>query len=277
MRLSWAFVYLCNFVTPRRPREALPEEPSKSLNDLIFHTRHSLPVTFDQLRSSYTDHCNDYELRGCTVTRIDFCKERRKPRHAYIVAHVAGKSTSRDIGCIRIDRACPCDRRENSPALSSVVPLFAVPAGDRAQVIDAPGRGGRPGDIVFTHSFDDHDRSLLALIATGLVLRSAKLGGDQVEQCYLFAAAMFRILAGSEWITAETRRIKKTPPSRISRWFGGGRTMEYSRCLALLNQQDVRGNIEAREKETSRKLRELQVAIESRRMGEKDVGARRAR
>ncbi|TFK83104.1 hypothetical protein K466DRAFT_655402 [Polyporus arcularius HHB13444] len=278
MRFTSFFAYFCNLVTPHDSGEPLPDEPLRSLNDLIFHTRHSLPVTFDQLRSSYTDHCDDYELRGCTITRIDFCREQRKPRHAYIVAHVAGKSTSRDISCIRVDRACPCDRGENPSSLSSSVPIFAVPAGDRAKVIDAPGRGGRTSDIVFSHTFDDHGPSLLHLIATGLVLRNVdKLGVGQVEQCYLFAVAMFRILVGKDFVDAETRRLEQTPSSHANKWFGGGRTKEYSRCLALIKQEDVRGDVEAVEKQITRKLRELQVATEAKWMGEKDMGASRSR
>ncbi|KAI0699737.1 hypothetical protein C8T65DRAFT_297455 [Cerioporus squamosus] len=271
--------YFCNLVTPRDCGEPLPDdEPLPSLNNLIFHTRHSLPVTFDQLRSSYTDHCDDYELRGCTITRIDFCRERRKPRHAYIVVHVAGKSTSRDIGCIRIDRACPCESRKDPSSLASSVPLFAVPAGDRAQVIDAPGKGGRPSDIVFTHTFDDHGPSLPHLIATGLVLRRVeKLGRNQVEQCYLFAVAVFRMLAGKELIAAETRRMEKMPSSRVNRWFGGGRTMEYSQCLALLNQPDIRNDIEATEREIFRRLSELRVTTQAMPMREKEMGGQRSR
>ncbi|RPD56516.1 hypothetical protein L226DRAFT_531344 [Lentinus tigrinus ALCF2SS1-7] len=263
--------FLCNLVAPRHPSEPLADEPLNSLNDLIFHTRHTLPVTFDQLRSSYTDHCDDYELRRCIVTRLDFCRERRKPRHAYLVAHVAGKGTSREAGCIRIDRTCPCDRPEGQAPFSRS--LFAVPVGDRAQVIDAPGKGGRPSEVVFSHTFDDHAPSLVDLIAAGLVLRSVeKLGRDQVEPCYLFAAAMFRIVAGKEYVAAETRRLERTPESCASRWFGGGRAAEHSRCLALLTQKDVQDDIATREKEVFRRRRELQAATEARQRYGKEMG-----
>lgn len=156
--------------------------------------------------------------------------------------------------------------------------MFAVPGGDRAQVIDAPGRGGRPSDVVFSHTFDNVRPSLLHLIAAGLVCRGVeRLGREQVEPCYLFAAAMFRILAGKDYVTEETRRLEKRPPGGVSRWLGGGRTEEHSQFIALLSRKDVQGDIATREREAFRIRRELLEATEARHRREKETlaGGRR--
>ena len=267
------FRLLCCFAAPRHPNQLLPDEPIKSLNDLIFHTRHTLHVTFDQLRGSYADHCGDPELTGCTITRLDFCREQRKPRHAYLVAHVAGKGTSREIGCIKIDRACStCDRSSSQPAFASAVPLFPAPAGDRAKVIDAPSRAVQQSDIIFTHTFAHNGPSLLQLIAAGLVFRNVeKLGRGQVEPCYLFAAAMFRVLAGREYVAAERRKLGSPPPNKAGGCFGGGRAAGQSQFLALFGQQDVQDDMGKKEGEVFQKHCDLEVETGFRMSGRKEM------